>query len=73
MSTKTTTEENSTKDLTPHLPKVGEQGGWIDDERLVESTGVVVGDDLESAHEEVEESRRRSEQACIFRASTSIA
>jgi hypothetical protein len=30
----------------------------------VEAAGVVVGDDLERAHEQVEESRRRAEKAC---------
>lgn len=47
-----------------YLPEDGEEGGWVDDEGAVEAAGVVVGDDLERAHEQVEESRRRAEKAC---------
>lgn len=50
----------------PHsLPEDGEEGRRVDDEGAVEAAGVVVGDDLERAHEQVEESRRRPEKACI--------
>lgn len=47
-----------------YLPEDGEEGGRVDDEGAVEAAGVVVGDDLERAHEQVEESRRRAEKAC---------
>lgn len=50
--------------VVSYLPHDGEEGGRVDDEGAVEAAGVVVGDDLERAHEEVEESRRRPEKAC---------
>jgi hypothetical protein len=47
-----------------YLPEDGEEGWRVDDEGAVEAAGVVVGDYLERAHEQVEESRRRPEKAC---------
>lgn len=47
-----------------YLPHDGEEGGRVDDEGAVEAAGVVVGDDLERAHQQVQESRRGPEKAC---------
>lgn len=47
-----------------YLPEDGEERRRVDDEGAVEAAGVVVGDDLERAHEQVEERRRRAEKAC---------
>jgi hypothetical protein len=55
---------NANRCTVLYHPEDGEERWRVDDEGAVEPAGVVVGDDLERAHEQVEENRRRPEKAC---------